>query len=157
MPHNRKKSDGTLHHEGHRIRDRRHDGMGEPTVANDKHGYVFRCGSPIFKLFFKNRFSKSERQSGITNYVMGLAFITEGAIPFAAADPLHVIPATAVGAAVAGALSMVFGCTLMAPHGGLFVFPVVGNWPMYLVALAAGSVITMFMLALLKKPVYKEN
>ena len=107
--------------------------------------------------FFKNRFSKSERQSGITNYVMGLAFITEGAIPFAAADPLHVIPATAVGAAVAGALSMVFGCTLMAPHGGIFVFPVVGNWPMYLVALAAGSVITMFMLALLKKPVYKEN
>ena len=120
-------------------------------------GMVPPIGIALATTFFKNRFSKSERQSGITNYVMGLAFITEGAIPFAAADPLHVIPATAVGAAVAGALSMVFGCTLMAPHGGLFVFPVVGNWPMYLVALAAGSVITMFMLALLKKPVYKEN
>ena len=120
-------------------------------------GMVPPIGIALATTFFKNRFSKSERQSGITNYVMGLAFITEGAIPFAAADPLHVIPATAVGAAVAGALSMVFGCTLMAPHGGIFVFPVVGNWPMYLVALAAGSVITMFMLALLKKPVYKEN
>ncbi len=105
----------------------------------------------------KNRFSKSERQSGITKLCYGLGIHHEGAIPFAAADPLHVIPATAVGAAVAGALSMVFGCTLMAPHGGIFVFPVVGNWPMYLVALAAGSVITMFMLALLKRNLHTKK
>ena len=86
---------------------------------------------------------------------MGLAFITEGAIPFAASDPLHVIPATAIGSAAAGALSMMFNCTLMAPHGGIFVFPVVGNWPMYLVSLLAGSVVTMLLLALLKKPINK--
>ena len=110
-------------------------------------------GIALATTFFKNRFTKAERSSTISNYIMGLCFITEGAIPFAASDPLHVIPATAVGSAVAGALSMVFGCTLMAPHGGIFVFPVVGNWPMYLVALAIGSVITMFMLALLKKPI----
>lgn len=84
---------------------------------------------------------------------MGACFITEGAIPFAAADPLHIIPATAVGAAVAGGLSMLFDCTLMAPHGGLFVFAVVGHWPMYLLSLAIGSVITMLLIALLKKPV----
>ena len=84
---------------------------------------------------------------------MGLCFITEGAIPFAAADPARVIPATALGAAIAGALSMLFNCTLMAPHGGIFVFAVVGNWPMYLLALAVGSIVTMFMLALLKKPI----
>lgn len=116
-------------------------------------GMVPPIGIALATTFFKNRFTKAERQSGITNYIMGLAFITEGAIPFAAADPLHVIPATAVGAGVAGALSMLFNCTLMAPHGGIFVFPVVGNWVMYLVALAAGSVVTMALLALLKKPV----
>jgi PTS system fructose-specific IIC component len=86
---------------------------------------------------------------------MGLAFITEGAIPYAASDPIHVIPATAVGAATAGALSMAFDCTLRAPHGGIFVFPVVGNWPMYLLALAVGSVVTMALLAVLKKPLNK--
>lgn len=116
-------------------------------------GMVPPIGIALATTFFKNRFTKAERQSGITNYIMGLAFITEGAIPFAAADPIHVIPATAVGAGVAGALSMLFNCTLMAPHGGIFVFPVVGNWVMYLVALAAGSVVTMALLALLKKPV----
>lgn len=116
-------------------------------------GMVPPIGIALATTFFKNRFTKAERHSGITNYVMGLAFITEGAIPFAAADPLHVIPATAIGAAVAGALSMAFGCTLMAPHGGVFVFPVVGNWIMYLVSLAAGSVVTMLLLALFKKPV----
>lgn len=116
-------------------------------------GMVPPIGIALATTFFKNRFTKAERQSGITNYIMGLAFITEGAIPFAAADPIHVIPATAVGAGVAGALSMLFDCTLMAPHGGIFVFPVVGNWGMYLVALAAGSVVTMALLALLKKPV----
>lgn len=116
-------------------------------------GMVPPIGIALATTFFKNRFNKSERNSGLTNYIMGLCFITEGAIPFAAADPAHVIPATALGAAVAGALSMMFNCTLMAPHGGIFVFAVVGNWPMYLVSLAAGSVVTMFMLALLKKPV----
>jgi PTS system fructose-specific IIC component len=116
-------------------------------------GMVPPIGIALATTFFKNRFTKAERQSGITNYIMGLSFITEGAIPFAASDPLHVIPATAIGAAVAGALSMLFNCTLMAPHGGIFVFPVVGNWPMYLVALLVGSVVTMLLLALLKKPI----
>ncbi len=116
-------------------------------------GMVPPIGIALATTFFKNRFNKAERNSGLSNYIMGLCFITEGAIPFAAADPARVIPATALGAAVAGALSMLFDCTLMAPHGGIFVFAVVGNWPMYLVSLAAGSVVTMFMLALLKKPV----
>lgn len=106
--------------------------------------------------FFKNRFTGSERRSGPVNYIMGLCFITEGAIPFAAADPLRVIPSCIVGSAVAGALSMAFGCSLMAPHGGVFVFPVVGNVVWYIVALAAGSLVTMTLLALLKKPVPQE-
>lgn len=118
-------------------------------------GMVPPIGIALATTFFKSRFTKAERQSGISNYVMGLAFITEGAIPFAASDPFHVIPATAIGAAAAGALSMMFNCTLMAPHGGIFVFPVVGNWPMYLVSLLAGSVVTMLLLALLKKPINK--
>lgn len=118
-------------------------------------GMVPPIGIALATTFFKNRFTNAERQSTISNYIMGLCFITEGAIPFAAADPLHVIPATAIGAAVAGGLSMLFKCTLMAPHGGVFVFAVVGNWPMYLLALAAGAVVTMFLLALLKKPVNK--
>ena len=116
-------------------------------------GMVPPIGIALAITFFKNRFTRAERNSGLTNYIMGLCFITEGAIPFAAADPGRVIPATALGAAVAGALSMMFNCTLMAPHGGIFVFAVVGNWPMYLVALVAGSAVTMLMLALLKKPV----
>ena len=87
----------------------------------------------------------------MVNYIMGLCFITEGAIPFAAADPLRVIPACVVGSAAAGGLSMAFGCTLRAPHGGIFVFPVVDNVLGYIIALAAGSVVGMFMLALLKK------
>jgi len=101
--------------------------------------------------FFKNRWTEEERKSGPVNYIMGLGFITEGAIPYAAADPLRVIPACMVGAAVAGGLSMAFGCTLMAPHGGIFVFAVVGNWLMYLVSLVAGSLVGMLLLALLKK------
>ncbi|MGG7076386.1 PTS fructose transporter subunit IIABC [Clostridium sardiniense] len=103
--------------------------------------------------FFKNRFTKRERQSGLTNYIMGLSFITEGAIPFAAADPLRVIPACAIGSAVAGGLSMFFGCTLRAPHGGIFVVPVIGNPLWFLVALAAGSIVGMILLAILKKPI----
>lgn len=101
--------------------------------------------------FFKNRWTEEERKNGPVNYIMGLSFITEGAIPYAAADPLRVIPSCMVGAAVAGGLSMAFNCTLMAPHGGIFVFAVVGNWPLYLVALLIGSVVSMFLLTLLKK------
>ena len=104
-------------------------------------------------IFFKNKFTPAERKSGPVNFIMGLCFITEGAIPFAAADPLHVIPSLMVGSGVAGALSMAFKCTLMAPHGGIFVFPVVGNVAMYLVALLAGSVISCFLLGVLKKNV----
>jgi len=105
--------------------------------------------------FFKNRFSESERKSGIVNYIMGLSFITEGAIPFAAADPLHVIPACVVGSGLAGALSMAFGCGLRAPHGGIFVLPTIINPLMYLVALVVGSVVGAILLAILKKPLDK--
>lgn len=101
--------------------------------------------------FAKNKWTQEERQNGIVNYVMGLCFISEGAIPFAAADPLRVLPSCICGSAVAGALSMAFGCTLRAPHGGVFVFPVVGNAPLYVVALVAGSVIGAVLLSLLKK------
>lgn len=103
--------------------------------------------------FFKNRFNAEERKNGPVNYIMGLSFITEGAIPYAAADPLRVIPSCIIGSALAGGLSMMFNCTLMAPHGGIFVFAVVGNWPFYILALVAGSVVGMIMLALLKKKV----
>lgn len=106
--------------------------------------------------FFKSRFTERERKSGITNYVMGLSFITEGAIPFAAADPLRVIPACVVGSATAGALSMAFGCALRAPHGGIFVLPVITNPGMFFVALVAGSLVGMILLAILKKPVSKK-
>ncbi|HIS04766.1 MAG TPA: PTS sugar transporter subunit IIA [Candidatus Fimenecus stercoravium] len=101
--------------------------------------------------FFKNRWTAEERKNGVVNYIMGLSFVTEGAIPYAASYPLAVIPSCIVGSAVAGALSVVFKCTLMAPHGGIFVFAVVGNWYWYLLALAIGSVVSMLMLALLKK------
>ena len=111
------------------------------------------CAIALATLLFKNKFTKSEREAGPTNFVMGLAFITEGAIPYAAADPLHVLPSCIVVSAVAGALSMAFGCTLMAPHGGIFVFPVVGNALMYLVALVVGTVISAVLLGVLKKKV----
>ena len=101
--------------------------------------------------FFKKKFTADERKSGIVNYIMGLCFISEGAIPFAAADPLRVIPSCVVGSAVAGALSMVFGCGLMAPHGGIFVFPVVTNVLGYIISLAVGSAVGMALLAVLKK------
>jgi PTS system fructose-specific IIC component len=103
--------------------------------------------------FFKNKFTAQERKSGPVNYIMDLSFITEGAIPYAASDPLRVIPSCMVGAGVAGGLSMLFNCTLMAPHGGIFVFAVVGNWPFYLLSLAIGSVVGMLLLGLLKKKV----
>ena len=111
------------------------------------------CAIALATLLFKDKFTKSEREAGPTNFIMGLAFITEGAIPYAAADPLHVLPACIVGSAAAGALSMAFGCTLMAPHGGIFVFPVVGNAIMYLVALVAGTVISAVLLGVLKKKI----
>lgn len=101
--------------------------------------------------FFKNRFTEEERKNGPVNYIMGLSFITEGAIPYAAADPARVIPSCMIGAAAAGGLSMAFGCSLRAPHGGIFVFPVVGNPLQYVIALAIGSAVGMLMLALLKK------
>ena len=101
--------------------------------------------------FFKNRFTEEERKNGPVNYIMGLSFITEGAIPYAAADPARVIPSCIVGAATAGGISMAFDCTLRAPHGGIFVFPVVGHPLQYVIALAIGSVVGMLMLALLKK------
>ena len=106
--------------------------------------------------FFKNRFTKRERQSGLTNYIMGFSFITEGAIPFAASDPLRVIPACAIGSAVAGGLSMGLGCQLRAPHGGIFVVPVIEHPLGYLIAIAVGSIVGMILLAILKKPL-KEN
>lgn len=102
--------------------------------------------------FFKNRFSKTERQTSVTNYIMGLSFITEGAIPFAASDPLHVIPPCVAGAAVAGGLSMFFRCGSRAPHGGIFVAGIIDNAPMFLVALAVGSIVGMLLLAAAKKP-----
>ena len=105
--------------------------------------------------FFKNRFTESERKAGITNYVMGLSFITEGAIPFAAADPLRVIPSCVVGSAVTGALTMAFDCTLRAPHGGIFVVPTIGNPLMYLVSILVGAVIGCIVLSILKKPLKK--
>ena len=106
--------------------------------------------------FFKKKFTSEERKSGVVNYIMGLCFITEGVIPFAAADPLRVIPSCVAGSAVAGGLSMLFGCTLRAPHGGIFVFPVVGNVVGYLIALAAGSLVGMLLLGVLKKDKVEE-
>ena len=102
---------------------------------------------------FPNRFSEAERKSGPTNYIMGLSFITEGAIPFAAADPIRVLPSCIIGAGTAGALSMLFECTLRAPHGGIFVVPTIGNPLMYLVSIAIGAVIGCALLAILINPV----
>ena len=111
------------------------------------------CAIALATLLFKDKFTKEERDAGPTNFIMGLAFITEGAIPFAASDPLHVLPSCIIGSAIAGGMSMLFGCTLMAPHGGIFVFPVVGNAVMYLVSLVVGTVISAVLLGLLKKKV----
>lgn len=119
-------------------------------------GMVPPLAIALCSTFFKNRFTQRERQSGLTNYVMGFSFITEGAIPFAAADPLRVIPACVVGSAIAGGLSMFFGCTLMAPHGGIFVTPVIGNPMQYIISLVVGSLVGMILLAILKKPI-REN
>ena len=114
-------------------------------------GMVPPIAIALATLIFKNKFTADERKAGPTNFIMGLSFITEGAIPFAASDPLHVLPACAVGSAAAGALSMAFNCTLMAPHGGIFVFLTVGNPLLYLVALAVGSAVGCVLLGVLKK------
>lgn len=116
-------------------------------------GMVPPIAIALATIFFKNKFTAEERKAGPTNFIMGLSFITEGAIPFAASDPLHVLPACVVGSAVAGGLSMAFGCTLMAPHGGIFVVPTIGNPLIYLVALVIGSFIACGLLGLLKKKV----
>ncbi|MDY5652874.1 MAG: fructose-specific PTS transporter subunit EIIC [Erysipelotrichaceae bacterium] len=116
-------------------------------------GMVPPCAIALSTLLFKDKFTESERKSGPTNFIMGLAFITEGAIPFAAADPLHVIPSCVIGSALSGGLSMLFNCTLMAPHGGIFVFPVVGNPVLYLVSLIVGTVAAAIILGLSKKRV----
>lgn len=116
-------------------------------------GMVPPLAIALATIFFKNKFTAEERKAGPTNFIMGLSFITEGAIPFAASDPLHVLPACAVGSAVAGGLSMAFGCTLMAPHGEIFVVPTIGNPLMYLVALVIGAFIACGLLGLLKKKV----
>ena len=116
-------------------------------------GMVPPCAIALATLLFKKKFTKEERESGPVNFIMGLAFITEGAIPFAASDPLHVLPSCIIGAAVSGALSMAFGCTLMAPHGGIFVFPVVDHALMYLVSLVIGTIVGAVLLGILKKRV----
>ena len=116
-------------------------------------GMVPPCAIALATLLFKNKFTKEERESGPVNFIMGLAFITEGAIPFAASDPIHVLPSCIIGAAVSGALSMAFGCTLMAPHGGIFVFPVVDHALMYLVSLVIGTIVGAVLLGILKKRV----
>lgn len=118
-------------------------------------GMVPPIAIALATLFFKNKFTTEERKAGPTNFIMGLSFITEGAIPFAASDPLRVLPACVAGSAVAGALSMAFNCTLMAPHGGIFVFLTVGNPLMYLIALAAGSAVACVLLGVLKRDVSK--
>ena len=116
-------------------------------------GMVPPCAIALATILFKNKFTKQERESGPVNFIMGLAFITEGAIPYAASDPGRVLPSCIIGSAVAGALSMAFNCTLMAPHGGIFVFPVVGNAIMYIVALVGGTIVGTVLLGVLKKPV----
>lgn len=116
-------------------------------------GMVPPCAIALATILFKNKFTKEERESGPVNFIMGLAFITEGAIPYAASDPIHVLPSCIAGSALAGALSVAFGCTLMAPHGGIFVFPVVGNAVLYLASLVAGTVVGAILLGVLKKKV----
>lgn len=114
-------------------------------------GMVPPLAIALAMLIFRNKFTPKERQSTITNFIMGLSFITEGAIPFAASDPLRVIPACAIGSAVAGSLSMLFGCALPAPHGGIFVFGVITNWPMYIVSLITGVIVAAILLGIFRK------
>ena len=119
-----------------------------PHAAVMAGGMVPPLGIALATTFFKDKFTKDERDAGKTCYIMGLSFITEGAIPFAAADPARVIPASIIGSGIAGGLSMLFGVQLPAPHGGLFVLPVVTNPVMYLLAIVIGSVVTAVILRL---------
>lgn len=124
-----------------------------PHAAVMAGGMVPPLGIAIATTLFKNKFTKDEREAGKTCYVMGASFITEGAIPFAAADPMRVIPACVIGSGIAGGLSMFFGAQLPAPHGGIFVIPVVTNPVMYLVSIVVGSLVTAMILGYIKKPV----
>ena len=124
-----------------------------PHAAVMAGGMVPPLGIALATTFFRNKFTKDEREAGKVCYIMGLSFITEGAIPFAASDPIRVIPASVIGAAIAGGLSMFFGVLLPAPHGGIFVFPVVTNPVMYLMSVVIGSLVTAFILGTWKKPV----
>lgn len=120
-------------------------------------GMVAPLAIALLATFFPKKLPKKERQAGLLNYVMGLSFISEGAIPFASADPFRVLVSCVIGSAVSGALSMAFNCTLMAPHGGIFVLPLIGNWAWYVVALAAGSFVAMGIMALWKKNVWESE
>ncbi|MFS0863116.1 fructose-specific PTS transporter subunit EIIC [Fredinandcohnia sp. 179-A 10B2 NHS] len=130
------------------------NGVYEPMAAIMAAGMVPPLGIALATTFFKRKFNKQDQEAGKVNYIMGLSFITEGAIPFAAADPIRVIPSLMIGSAVAGALSMMFSIGLRAPHGGLFVIPLVdGSWLLYLVAVIIGAIVTAVLLGVLKKPV----
>ena len=118
-------------------------------------GMIAPLAIALIATFFPKKLPKKERQAGLLNYVMGLSFISEGAIPFASADPLRVLPSCVVGSAVSGAMSMAFNCTLMAPHGGIFVLPLIGNWGWYLVSIIVGSIVAMAIMAALKKNVWE--
>ena len=119
-------------------------------------GMVAPLAIAILATFFKRKLPKKERQSALLNYIMGAAFITEGAIPFASQDPIRVLVSCIIGSGIAGGLSMLFNCTLMAPHGGIFVLPVVGNAWMYLLSIIIGSVVAALLMAVLKKNVWEE-
>lgn len=119
-------------------------------------GMVAPLAIAILATFFKKKLPKKERQSALLNYIMGAAFITEGAIPFASSDPVRVLVSSIIGSAIAGGLSMFFGCTLMAPHGGIFVIPVVGNPLMYIVSIVVGSIVAALIMAAWKKNVWEE-
>jgi fructose PTS system EIIBC or EIIC component len=130
------------------------NGVYEPMAAIIAAGMVPPLAIAIATTLFKKKFSKQDQEAGKVNYIMGLSFITEGAIPFAAADPLRVIPSVMVGSAIAGALSMMFSIGLRAPHGGVFVMPLVdGNWLLYLLAVVIGSIVSALLMGFLKKPV----
>ena len=119
-------------------------------------GMVAPLAIAILATFFKKKLPKKERQSALLNYIMGAAFITEGAIPFASSDPVRVLVSSIIGSAIAGGLSMFFGCTLMAPHGGIFVIPVVGNPLMYIVSILVGSIVAALIMAAWKNNVWEE-
>lgn len=120
-------------------------------------GMVAPLAIALLATFFPKKLPQKERQAGLLNYVMGLSFISEGAIPFASADPIRVLPACVIGSAVSGALSMAFNCSLMAPHGGIFVLPLIGNWFWYVVSLVVGSFVAMAIMAALKKNVWEKS